>query len=325
MSEAAGNVYLGAFLAPLQDWLAEADVTDIYVNRPGELWVERLGQRPERIATPDLTREVLTRLVRQVAATSAQGINREHPLLSASLPGGERVQVVLPPATRGEIALAIRKHVIAGLSLEDYAETGAFDGAEVIGAGQEPVKRPPLDPREGPVAMLRRAVRERRNILVSGGTATGKTTFLNTLLREVPLDERLVLIEDTPELQLDHANAVGMIAARGALGEADVTADDLLTAALRLRPDRIVLGEVRGVEAISFLRAVNTGHPGSMSSIHADSPLRAIDQLALLVMQAGTRMGWSDVVGYVRRSLDLVVQLEHRDGRRRIAQVQAID
>ena len=324
MSAASDNVYLGAFLAPLQDWLAEPDVTDLYINRPGELWVERLGHVPQQIEVPALTREVLTRLVRQVAATSAQGISREHPLLSASLPGGERVQVILPPATRGEIAIAIRRHVIAGLSLEDYAETGAFDGADLIAAGHGPASRPPLDPAEGPVAMLRRAVRERRNILVSGGTATGKTTFLNTLLREVPLDERLVLIEDTLELQLEHQNAVGLIAVRGAMGEAEVTAEDLLTASLRMRPDRIVLGEVRGVEAISFLRAVNTGHPGSMSSIHADSPLRAVDQLALLVMQAGTRMGWDDVVTYVRRSLDVVVQLEHRHGRRRIAQVQVI-
>ncbi|WP_088307221.1 P-type DNA transfer ATPase VirB11 [Novosphingobium sp. B 225] len=324
MNSTADNVYLGAFLAPLQAWLTEPDVTDLYINRPGELWVERLGQVPERIEVAELGQETLTRLVRQVAATSAQGISREHPLLSASLPGGERVQVILPPATRGEIAIAIRKHVIAGLSLEDYAETGAFADADLIAAGHAPASRPPLDPAEGPVAMLRRAVRERRNILVSGGTATGKTTFLNTLLREVGHEERLVLIEDTPELQIDHPNAVGLIAVRGAMGEADVTAEDLLTASLRMRPDRIVLGEVRGVEAISFLRAVNTGHPGSMSSIHADSPLRAVDQLALLVMQAGTRMGWDDVVTYVRRSLDIVVQLEHRHGRRRIAQVQVI-
>lgn len=324
MTAAPGQVYLGAFLTPLQGWLAEADVTDIYINRPGELWVERLGQVPQRMDAPDLTREVLSRLVRQIAAASAQGISREHPLLSASLPGGERVQVVLPPATRGEIAVAIRKHVIQGLSLDHFADQGAFDGAELIAAGSDPAARPPLDPAEGAIAMLRHAVLERRNILVSGGTASGKTTFLNTLLREVPRDERLVLIEDTPELQLDHPNAVGLIAVRGAMGEAELGAEDLLTAALRMRPDRIVLGEVRGGEAISFLRAVNTGHPGSMSSIHADSPLRAIDQLALLVMQAGTRMGWDDVVHYVRRSIDLVVQLEYRAGRRRIAQVQAI-
>lgn len=324
MSDPASNIYLGTFLGPLQQWLARDDLTDLYINRPGEVWIECQGSAPLRIEAPALTRDLLQRLARQIAAASAQGISREHPLLAATLPGGERVQIVLPPATRGEIAIAVRKHSIAGLSLEDYAETGAFAGADLVPADQGLQRRPPLDLAQGPVAVLRQAVRERRNVLVSGGTATGKTTFLNTLLREIPASERLILIEDTPELQLAHANAIGLIAARGALGEAEVNVDDLITASLRLRPDRIILGEVRGNEALGFLRAVNTGHPGSMSSIHADSPLRAIDQLALLVMQAGTRMNWDDVVSYVRRSLDLIVQLEYRDGRRRIAQIQTV-
>ena len=129
-------------------------------------------------------------------------------------------------------------------------------------------------------------MRARRNILVSGGTSTGKTTFLNSLLAEVPREELLILIEDTPELQLEHENAVGLIAARGELGEAHVSAEDLLIAALRMRPDRIILGELRGTEAFTFLRAVNTGHPGSMTTIHADTPQRAIEQLSPLVLQA---------------------------------------
>ncbi|MDE2595685.1 MAG: P-type DNA transfer ATPase VirB11 [Sphingomonadales bacterium] len=325
MSEPAGMIYLASFLAPLAEWLARPEVTDLYINRPGELWVERQGTPPERIEAPELTRDLLARLVRQVAAASAQGVNREHPLLAASLPGGERVQVAIPPATRGEIAVAIRKHTIAGLSLDDYAEAGAFAATSLTHGDDELRARPPLDPAVGPAEILRRAVRERRNILISGGTASGKTTFLNTLLAEIPLGERLVLIEDTPELQLDHANAVGLIAPRGDLGEARIDADDLLTAALRLRPDRIILGEIRGKEAMSFLRAVNTGHPGSLSSIHADSPPRAIDQLALLVMQAGTRMNWDDVVTYVRRSLDVIVQLQYRAGKRSIERVHLVD
>ena len=157
-----------------------------------------------------------------------------------------------------------------------------------------------------------------------GGTSTGKTTFLNALLLEVPASERLILIEDTPELQLVHANAVGLLAARGTLGEAEVTAEDLLIASLRMRPDRIILGEMRGKEALTFLRAVNTGHPGSLSTIHADSPERAIDQLALLVLQAGTRMAWDDIVRYVRRSLDVVVQLKREAGRRVIDRVMVL-
>jgi type IV secretion system protein VirB11 len=158
-------------------------------------------------------------------------------------------------------------------------------------------------------------------MLISGGTSTGKTTFLNALLREIPADERLILIEDTPELELTHNNSVGMVAARSALGESDVRAEDLLIAALRMRPDRIILGELRGVEAFTFLRAVNTGRPGSMTTIHADSPARAIEQLALLVLQAGSRLGREDVRHYVRESIDVFVQLERQAGQRKIAQV----
>ena len=169
---------------------------------------------------------------------------------------------------------------------------------------------------------MRDAVIQRRNILISGGTSSGKTTFLNALLREIPSEERLILIEDTPELRFDHPNSVGLLAVRGHLGEAAVTAEDLLIASLRMRPDRIMLGEIRGSEALTFLRAVNTGHPGSMSTIHADSPDRAIDQLALLVLQAGSKLGWQEVQEYIRRSVSIVVQLERYNGQRRIAEVR---
>jgi type IV secretion system protein VirB11 len=159
-------------------------------------------------------------------------------------------------------------------------------------------------------------VRAKKTILVSGGTSTGKTTFLNALLREVPVNERLVLIEDTPELVVRHPNAIGLVAARGREREADVTMDDLLVASLRLRPERIIMGEVRGVEAFTFLRAVNTGHPGSMSTIHADSPQRAVEQLALLVVQAGSQLKLADVVEYALRVIDVRVQLRRdREGR----------
>lgn len=319
------NIYLESYLAPLGEWLARGDVTDIYVNRPGELWLETLGNAPERIAVPELTREVLARLVRQIAAVTAQGINREHPLLAASLPGGERVQAVIPPATRGELALAIRKHVSAGLELDDYRAQGALDKTEVRNASEITKRSSTLKNGQDAIELLRSAVKGKRNILISGGTSSGKTTFVNALLKEIPREERLILIEDTPELQLVHENALGLIAARGSLGEAEVSAEDLLIASLRMRPDRIVLGEIRGPEAVTFLRAVNTGHPGSISTIHADSPLRAIDQLALLVLQTGTRMAWDDVVQYVRSSLDLIVQLRRVGGKRDIESVLVID
>ena len=140
------------------------------------------------------------------------------------------------------------------------------------------------------------------------------TSFLNRLIAKI-------LIEDTAKPHLRHPNAAGLIAARGELSEARISAEDLLIAALRMRPDRIILGELRGVEAFTFLRAVNTGHPGSMTTIHADTPQRAIEQLALLVLQAGSKLSRDDVRHYVRESVDVFVQLELRGGKRRASRV----
>lgn len=315
------NVWLETCLAPLAPILARPDVTDLYVNRPGEIWVETLGQAPIREDAPELTAPLLLRLARQLAAVTAQGISRQHPLLAASLPSGERVQIVMPPATRGHLALAIRKHVSAGLGLDYYRAAGGFAQTPLVTSGAGARGDWAGDANTDPVDLLRRAVAGRRNVLVSGGTSTGKTTFLNALLREIPADERLILIEDTPELQLTHPNAVGLLAVRGKLGEAEVTPEDLLIASLRMRPDRIILGEVRGAEAMTFLRAINTGHPGSLSTIHADSPEGAIDQLVMLALQAGSRMRWEDIDRYVRRTIDVIVQLERKDGRRGIGQI----
>ncbi|WP_137861714.1 MULTISPECIES: P-type DNA transfer ATPase VirB11 [unclassified Sphingomonas] len=318
------RVYLKAYLAPLAEVLARPDVTDIYVNRPGEIWAETLGGAVERHTAPDLDTATLNRLARQIAALSHQGISREHPLLSASLPDGSRVQVVAPPATRGPMALAIRKHVSSDLTLDDYVAAGAFAATSrstAPGRSETDVQLAALLEAGDIAGMLAAAVRARKNILVSGGTSTGKTTFLNALIREIPVGERLILIEDTPELHQHHENLVGLLAVRGALGEARVTATDLLAASLRMRPDRIILGELRGEEAYTFLRAINTGHPGSMTSVHADSAERAIEQIVLLVLQAGTQLSRDDVRHYVRSTVDVYVQLARTGGQRRVAEV----
>ena len=319
-----GPVYLRSYLAPFAGLLDDPEITDIYVNRPGEIWAERLSGAIERHERPELDERGLERLARQIASLTHQGISREHPLLSASLPDGARVQVVAPPATRGGLVIAIRKHVSANLSLDDYIQGGAFAATR---AGHLD-DRSAIDERlaallaDGEIAgMLSAAVKARKNILVSGGTSTGKTTFLNALLREVDARERLIVIEDTPELQVSHANAVGLLAARSALGETLVTTDDLLNASLRMRPDRIIVGELRGGEAYTFLRAVNTGHPGSMTTIHADSAARAVEQLALLVLQTGTRLDRSDVQHFARSTVDVFVQLSRIDGRRAVSEV----
>lgn len=314
--------YLQIYLGPFLKQLERPDVTDLYVNRAGELWVETLSGVIERHAAPEVTEAQLWRMARQVASVTHQGISREHPLLAARLPDGARVQIVAPPATRGPMAVAIRRHVSADLQLDDYQTQGAFAdtlGADAADAVEAELAR--LYGAEEWAAFLRTAVRARKTIIVSGGTSTGKTTFLNALLREIEPAERLVLIEDTPELVLRHENAVGLVAVRGSLGEATVTTDDLLTASLRMRPDRIILGELRGAEAFTFLRAINTGHPGSLTTIHADTPARAVEQLALLVLQSGVQMRREDIIGYVERVVDVTVQLERRDGGRRVKQV----
>jgi type IV secretion system protein VirB11 len=319
-----GRVYLRSYLAPLDAMLSRPDVTDIYVNQPGEIWVETIGGAIERHDAPGLDDATLARLARQIAALSHQGISREHPLLSATLPDGARVQMIAPPATRGPMALAIRKHVSSDLTLDDYVAAGAFETTRRANT----TERSEIDEAlaalldDGDIAgMLSAAVRARKNILVSGGTSTGKTTFLNALIREIPAEERLIFIEDTPEIHLHHANALGLLAARSELGEARIDMNDLLAASLRMRPDRIILGELRGPEAYAFLRAINTGHPGSMTSVHADSAERAIEQIVLLVLQAGTQLGRDDVRHYVRSTVDVFVQLTRTGGKRRVAEV----
>ncbi|MEN9855891.1 MAG: hypothetical protein RLZZ157_1017 [Pseudomonadota bacterium] len=322
---AVGGVYLSAFLEPFAGWLARPDVTDILVNRPGEVWVESVLGAIERHEAPDVTSANLIRLASQIARISKQGVSREHPLLSASLPTGERIQIILPPATRNHVALAIRKHVLTDLTLSDYVKTGAM--AHTIGAGghKASVTRDKtlhaLLKKGDVAAFLQLAVQQRRNIVVSGGTGTGKTTFLNALLKEIPRYERLVLIEDAAEIRLVHDNAIGLVAVKGQTGEARVEVDDLLQAALRMRPDRIIVGELRGKEAFTFLRAVNTGHPGSVTTLHADTPAGALEQLALMALQTGTAMTHADILAYVRSVVDIIVQLERDQGRRQVQEI----
>jgi type IV secretion system protein VirB11 len=312
LAEGETDPFLSAYLAPFGKWLGEPDVTEIIVNRPGEVWVEQGGvMHSEEVAALDDV--LLQRLAEQVARVTNQGISRERPLLAATLPNGARVQFVAPTATRGHWALAIRRHCLVELPLAAYETLTAPGDAELA-----------TDSRADPIGFLKEAVRKRKTILISGGTSSGKTTFLNALLREVPVDERVVLVEDTPEVQLHGPVDLGLVAVKGELGEARIDAEDLLQAALRLRPDRILLGELRGKEAVSFLRAVNTGHPGSFSTIHANTPAGALEQLALMVMQAGLGLSRADTIVYARSVIDIIVQLGRDGGKRGIVEIKPL-
>jgi len=309
----AVDPFLAAYLAPFGAWLDDPEVTELLVNRPGEIWIERPGRMVVHEA-PLIDNRLLSRLAEQIARISNQGISRERPLLSATLPNGDRVQFVAPSATRSDWALAIRRHRLVDVPLEAYdrGPLKSFTGAALP------------DPNGNPIEFLRSAVKSRQTILISGGTSTGKTTFLNALLREVPTEERVIVVEDTPEVRLHAPNDLGLIAVKGELGEALVTTNDLLQAALRLRPDRILLGELRGEEAVSFLRAVNTGHAGSFSTIHANSPQGALEQLALMVMQAGLGLTRADTVQYAKSVIDVIVQLGKDGAERGIIAIEQV-
>jgi type IV secretion system protein VirB11 len=309
----AADPFLEAYLEPFRAWLAQPDVTEILVNRPGEAWVEQRGQMTCHKAKK-IDDSLLQRLAEQVARVSNQGISRERPLLAAMLPSGARVQFVAPTATRAHWALAIRRHCLIDVPLDTYA-SGPLQPLRQSAASS---------PDEDPIGFIREAVKERKTILISGGTSTGKTTFLNALMREVPVDERVIVVEDTAEVQLHGPNDLGLIAVKGELGEALINTDDLLQAALRLRPDRILLGELRGKEAVSFLRAVNTGHPGSFSTIHANSTSGALEQLALMVMQSGLGLSRSETIDYARSVIDVVVQLGRQGAERKIVAIEQL-
>ena len=312
---ALDGVYLRTYLKPFLPFLERDEVTEILVNRPGEVWIEASGQpHMQRLEMPEVDDTLLARLAAQIARVAHQGINRESPLLAASLPSGERVQLVGPPAAK-HWALAIRRHRMVDLSLDAY-DRGAIP--DIAGHG----KRDDLAyARKHPIAFLKEAVAARKTVLISGGTSSGKTTFLNALLKTIPPHERIIMVEDTPEIACAHANSLGLLAVKGELGEARVSINDLLQASLRLRPDRIIVGEIRGEEATTFLRAINTGHPGSFTTVHANTPKGALEQIALMVMSSGTQLTRLETLSYASSLIDVVVQLSRSGGERIISDI----
>jgi type IV secretion system protein VirB11 len=304
---------LALTLNGLRPLLARADVMELCINRPHEAFVETSeGWHREPLAFADF--DWCCRVAKLVANATQQRIDATSPLLSASLPSGERVQIVLPPATTaGCVAIAIRRPAEQVWSIEDLASRGIFRrtrhaSAELDDTEKELLRLLAAGEFE---AFMRLAVRSRKNIVVSGPTGSGKTTWTKALIREIPGDERLVTIEDAKELILDrHPNHVRLFYSKDDQGLARVTPKQLLESCLRLKPDRILLAELRAEEAFDYLRNVNSGHPGSITSIHAASAELAFEQLVLLVKQnpGGRELARADIKSLLYMLVDVVIQ-----------------
>jgi len=304
---------LGLTLRALRPLLSNADVMELCINRPMEAFLEtRDGWHREALPFADF--DWCSRLAKLVANSTQQRIDATAPLLSASLPTGERVQIVMPPATTaGCVAITIRRPADQVWSIEELGRRGIFRGTRRTGQR--------LDDTEDELlrllassdyeAFMRLAVRSRKNILVSGPTGSGKTTWTKALIREIPGDERLVTIEDAKELVLDrHPNHVRLFYSKDDQGVARVTPKQLLESCLRMKPDRILLAELRAEEAFDYLRNVNSGHPGSITSVHATSAELAFEQLVLLVKQnpGGRDLARHDIKSLLYLLIDVVIQ-----------------
>jgi type IV secretion system protein VirB11 len=315
---------LETYLEPLKRIFAEEGVSEISINRPFEAWIENKGDiRYESM--PELDLEHLKGLAQLVAQSTEQRISEETPLLSATLPTGFRIQIVMPPACEpGTVAMSIRKPSTIKMDLNAYEQMGAFNNTSYDELKDENAEKlSNLLAEKKFKEFLIMAVTTKQNIIVSGGTSTGKTTFTNAMLKAIPDEERMITVEDAREIELsNHPNRIHLIASKGGQGRSKVNTQDLIEACLRLRPDRIIVGELRGAEAFSFLRAINTGHPGSISTLHADTPMMAIEQLKLMVMQAGLGMPPAEIKEYILNVIDIVIQLKRgANGRRFISEI----
>jgi len=290
---------------PLERLLADDSVSEIMVNGPGEIWIERQGRLYEttiRFNDDSHLRRIINKMVAQVG----RRVDESSPMVDARLPDGSRVNVIIPPLSLSGPLVTIRKFSKRRLGLEDMVNLGT-------------VSRDAVD-------FLTLCVRAELNVLISGGTGTGKTTLLNALSAAVPETERVVTIEDAAELQLHQEHVLRLEARpKNIEGEGEIPIRELLRNSLRMRPDRIIVGEVRGAEALDMLQAMNTGHDGSMSTVHANSPRDALHRVETMVLMAGLDLPMRAIRQQVSSALDLIIHLERfEDGSRRIAQITEV-
>jgi type IV secretion system protein VirB11 len=320
---AGDTAVLQHYLEPLRRYLEPADVTELVINRPAEFAVERLGGW-EWFEDANLTEASLRPLAVAAAAATSQDVTAETPICSTVLPTGERCQIVLPPAAE-HVSLTLRKPSAKTFGMADFAKSGLFDAVSLSSDALKPEEAALIAKREAGdwMGFFETAVKARKNILISGATGSGKTTFAKGLIQLIPDHERLLTIEDARELIVPHRNVVHMLYAKDGQGLAHIGAKQLLESALRMRPDRILLQELRDGTAFFYLRNVNSGHPGSITTIHADSAALAFEQLTLLVKESegGRDLARDDIRSLLHLLVDIVVQMKRVEGRFRITEV----
>jgi pilus assembly protein CpaF len=291
------------FLKPIEHLIVDDSISEVMVNGSDCVFFEKNGflERAEGISISD---RALMVAVKNIARRLGNDISEARPILDSRLPDGSRVAAVIPPCSLGGVTLTIRKFNTRHFEMRDLIEAGTID--------QSLANR------------LEDYVLSRKNILITGGTGTGKSTTLGILAKFIPEDERILLIEDTAEIQLIHSNLVRFEARREQSGVPAVAIRDLLKAALRHRPDRIILGEVRGGEAFDLLQLLNTGHSGSLSTIHANSAKQGLARFTSCVLQSGIDLPYLAIKTNIGDSLNLVIHIERRPGLRFISEVLEI-
>lgn len=301
-TEAIFDRSISYFLAPVGDLLEDPSVSEVMINGYAQIYVERKGKL-ERVPHAFASEDALLACARNIAQFSGKRLTPHEPRVDARLPDGSRVHIVLPPVCREGVSVTIRKFAKSTLTLDKLVEFGSI--SEV---GKE---------------LLELCVRLHKNVLVSGGTGSGKTSLLNALSAIIPGDERILVMEDTSELQLQQEHVVSLEARRADRhGKGEVTIRDLLHSALRMRPDRVIVGECRAGEALDMIQAMNTGHDGSLTTVHANSPRDALSRIETLALMGGLDLPLVPLRAQVASALHVVVQTDrYADGSRKIASV----
>jgi len=292
------------FLKPIEHLILDDTISEVMVNGPHRVFVEKAGF-VEEVRGLAIGEKSLMIAVKNIARRLGDDISESKPILDSRLPDGSRVAAVIPPCSLNGVTLTIRKFNTKHFGIEDLIQAGTLE--------------------RWLANQLETYVLGRKNILVAGGTGTGKTTLLNILGKFIPSDERILLIEDTSEIQMYQDNLVRFEARQPQNGLPAVSIRDLLKAALRHRPDRIILGEIRGGEAFDLLQLLNTGHSGSLSTVHATSAKQALARFTSCVLQSGVDLPYRAIKTNIGDSVNVVVQLERRPGRRFVSEVVEIN